>query len=996
MFLYGPPGSGKTLVLTLKAKQWLLAGRMVVLINSRPGSTTGFPYAYGISTRLIHMMLESKVPMQHLSMINIDPLNFQEKDLDSVVSSYCVIMDEVTPSSHKVIDSLCRRQVSNIWCAGLFHEDLPNTTQAFATHKMDKILRCPPVVQSVLRHTEEAVRLQKPYEKVYQRIVMEPEHSTVLNNDNYNKYTDTIQKSRVAYYSELQKGQREYNKSVTSMYSLLSHFRQFTMQVSNNPSQKYVKNSFRAYTSDRGQIVDNIWTKHSSFCTTYQKAYQSTKELRPAMGLLRTSEARQVYKQMFLLPVLSKDSIRKMKRDNSSCSDNKLGESSDLSKELLLKDKSSLDDMHVFQLARFFSDHFFKTDKHSEDSETCKKRLDEAIQIFNVYFLRKFNKELQIVHATSGTSQGANSNKPDLATSSTNVATDGLIEVSSDPSQQQQPTQHLKELNSARISTKMANDDKVTSLGTEKVKCDPESLNNRLILKYSSRCELKSTTAPVSESVPQDMVPQEVQSTFNEDVMHGQKSLEKRLAEKYGSERHVKSEISLQSNNAQFPFTIVSDSEALNKRLTEKYRGHFTETSLDLYQQEATKNNRLWQTNNQECSLTIVAATGSKTVSQELARHKIQSKFDGLKHDQKSLEKRLAEKYGSGRHATSTMSSLGCKTWSQFTVLTDSEALNKRLMEKYSGSFIKRPLDPCQREEKLKRSPYNTNTIMYGSRGQSNGLPLVNLTADNKYKISKNSYSAKSSSDLLNTRIQKYKRRNVQTPKQLTTGQFCDGHSHTEMSLPSDGPQPTIIDHALHSKTGGPAKCQECAHELFTFLNTMVRPDDKTICSKRKHNFYETKLIKRGSSERGHFLLSSTSPKGSFFQKPEVFESRALAWSDVVIVVEEMAEDSVFVKVLKSKNIPVEVCTRDNACRIEDPREKKLFITSYKETTGIERAIIVFIPSEKQVSSQQFPVKVSNIDLKLASCISRFSENDKLALWYVASRSLASLVLILP
>lgn len=179
MFLYGPPGSGKTLVLILKAKEWLLAGETVILINSRPGSVYGFPYAYGVYKRLQRMMHEWNIQLVKLVMLTVDCLRFKADDLAGVMPSSCIIMDEVTPASHKVIEHLCSLQVSNIWCAGLFEDDRPITAHSFTAFKMHKILRCPPVVQSVLKHTESQVRMATPYKEDYQVSMFEKKHLNI-------------------------------------------------------------------------------------------------------------------------------------------------------------------------------------------------------------------------------------------------------------------------------------------------------------------------------------------------------------------------------------------------------------------------------------------------------------------------------------------------------------------------------------------------------------------------------------------------------------------------------------------------------------------------------------------------------------------------------------------------------------------------------------------------------------------------------------------------
>lgn len=178
VYLYGPPGSGKTLLLLLKAKEWLLDGRKVVLINAREYKNTGYPFAYGLERKLRKM-----VPHGHLERIDIDSMSFSSYSLAHVLPSQCVIMDEVSGSSHDIIEHLCSLQVHAIWCAGLFEDHKPVTAKGFTSFRLDKILRCPPIVQSLLRHTEKNVRPAKPYEKEYERSVLESnsDYSTTTN-----------------------------------------------------------------------------------------------------------------------------------------------------------------------------------------------------------------------------------------------------------------------------------------------------------------------------------------------------------------------------------------------------------------------------------------------------------------------------------------------------------------------------------------------------------------------------------------------------------------------------------------------------------------------------------------------------------------------------------------------------------------------------------------------------------------------------------------------
>ncbi|RUS85757.1 hypothetical protein EGW08_006471 [Elysia chlorotica] len=168
VYLYGPPGSGKTLLLMLKAREWLLRGEHVILINSRWGSSNGYPYAYGVLDRLKAMMTKDGVPHERLLMINIDTSRFHDYLLSNVLPSWCVLVDELTSATLPIIEHLCCLQVQNIWCAGLFEERRPHTAHRFQAFKMERVLRCPPILQSLLKHTEKAAKHSAPYWDAYE------------------------------------------------------------------------------------------------------------------------------------------------------------------------------------------------------------------------------------------------------------------------------------------------------------------------------------------------------------------------------------------------------------------------------------------------------------------------------------------------------------------------------------------------------------------------------------------------------------------------------------------------------------------------------------------------------------------------------------------------------------------------------------------------------------------------------------------------------------
>ena len=140
----------------------------LLLFVGRWGSSDGYPYAYGILDRLKYMMTKDGVPHEHLIMINVDTSRFHHSLLSDVLPTRCVIVDEVTPATLPVIEHLSCLQVQNIWCAGLFLDRRPRTAHHFHAFKMERVMRCPPILQSLLKHTEKDAKFSAPYWDVYE------------------------------------------------------------------------------------------------------------------------------------------------------------------------------------------------------------------------------------------------------------------------------------------------------------------------------------------------------------------------------------------------------------------------------------------------------------------------------------------------------------------------------------------------------------------------------------------------------------------------------------------------------------------------------------------------------------------------------------------------------------------------------------------------------------------------------------------------------------
>ena len=239
----------------------------------------------------------------------------------------------------------------------------------------------------------------------------------------------------------------------------------------------------------------------------------------------------------------------------------------------------------------------------------------------------------------------------------------------------------------------------------------------------------------------------------------------------------------------------------------------------------------------------------------------------------------------------------------------------------------------------------------------------------------------------------------------------CYIPSSTLMGLPTDGLRPHLIDHQNHIRGKLPLDCQQCGNDLADFLFSMVKPEGFSEAEKSQAPHKNKFALKFTSGRgRGHQSCGGNSsavnssginPSSSSGQKLQnFFDSRALNWSDVIISAWDIDEKCTLYKCLESRGIPVQMVTADSAAKLEDFSENKLFVTKPKDTTGLERALVVFVPSDSDsldnLSRSSGGKSEQLADLLLGRSVARYSAFDQQALWYVASRSLSSLVLVLP
>ncbi|KAK7096286.1 uncharacterized protein [Littorina saxatilis] len=196
-FLWGPPGTGKTLMLTLRAQRWVSEGKQVVILNLRHGSN-GLPLGHLLYRQVrttrqqLHKNDKESSPAANLTSpspspspsspspspsspspspsspspspnpsqppkvvkIDFDSRLFKENQpgkLADIPKGAFIIVDEVTRLCHDPIQWVRETcQPRAMWCAGQFEDCAP---PGFERGKLDRILRCPPMVQRVLHFT---------------------------------------------------------------------------------------------------------------------------------------------------------------------------------------------------------------------------------------------------------------------------------------------------------------------------------------------------------------------------------------------------------------------------------------------------------------------------------------------------------------------------------------------------------------------------------------------------------------------------------------------------------------------------------------------------------------------------------------------------------------------------------------------------------------------------------------------------------------------------
>ncbi|GFS08540.1 hypothetical protein ElyMa_001276700 [Elysia marginata] len=166
-YLHGPPGSGKTVVLAVRARKWILHyHNFVVIINMYRGCTKGrvigrhmyntvtSNFSDNVQENLKSHCLEFPADVDTFSEADFQCLNHQihsqfGDDLGENGSRLLFIVDETYVQDYwnSVYQPLRENfKDSSMWCAGLFGKE----PDGFTPFALTKVMRCPPAIQGVL------------------------------------------------------------------------------------------------------------------------------------------------------------------------------------------------------------------------------------------------------------------------------------------------------------------------------------------------------------------------------------------------------------------------------------------------------------------------------------------------------------------------------------------------------------------------------------------------------------------------------------------------------------------------------------------------------------------------------------------------------------------------------------------------------------------------------------------------------------------------------
>ncbi|XP_076447940.1 uncharacterized protein LOC143284796 [Babylonia areolata] len=156
LWLTGPMGSGKTLMLQLKGRHWLKEGRRVIVINVRIASR-GRPQGHVLEESIRRGMDGHSGPGSvERHDVALDELQFESLQrklaAGGPTENACFVVDELLTDMSVIIQTLAQHYPDcPIWCVAACVSPVPNT---FLNFKLGSVLRSPPSVQLMLKELD--------------------------------------------------------------------------------------------------------------------------------------------------------------------------------------------------------------------------------------------------------------------------------------------------------------------------------------------------------------------------------------------------------------------------------------------------------------------------------------------------------------------------------------------------------------------------------------------------------------------------------------------------------------------------------------------------------------------------------------------------------------------------------------------------------------------------------------------------------------------------
>ncbi|XP_070209639.1 uncharacterized protein [Littorina saxatilis] len=152
--LSGPMGSGKTLMLQLKGRQWASERKRVIILNVRNsarGRPTGFLLEEAIKRHTEEVQSGSVERYDHA----LDDFKMEtfaaDLKLDST-DNLGFLLDELTRNTFRLVTELRERfPNATIWCSNMNCRGVP---EGFCLYRLTDCLRCPPSVQLLLKELD--------------------------------------------------------------------------------------------------------------------------------------------------------------------------------------------------------------------------------------------------------------------------------------------------------------------------------------------------------------------------------------------------------------------------------------------------------------------------------------------------------------------------------------------------------------------------------------------------------------------------------------------------------------------------------------------------------------------------------------------------------------------------------------------------------------------------------------------------------------------------